>query len=125
MNIRFVPLRIHAAADYLVGASFFGVPILSDFPSSARLVAWGVAAIHFVMTILTDYPGGVLRLIPLRYHLRAELVLGPVLFAMPWLLGFSGHCTATILFTVWGVISFLTYFVTDRTERRSTVLSGS
>ncbi len=113
--IQFVPLRLHAAADYLVGASFFAVPLIADFDTAARASAWSVAAIHLTMTLLTDYPGGVVKWIPLRVHLTAELILGPVLAALPWLAGFSDDTAATALFVAWGAISFATYFVTDRT----------
>jgi hypothetical protein len=116
VNIQFIPLRLHAAADYLVGPSFFGVPLFSDFPQTAHVIAWGVAVIHFTMTVLTDYPGGWVKWIPLCCHLLVELVLGPLLVAAPWLFGFADHRIALVLFTVWGFISFVTYFVTDREE---------
>lgn len=118
MNLRFVPLRLHAAADYLVPLTFFGVPLLFAFPPHARWVAFAVAAIHLSMSLLTNYPGGLLKLISLRIHLLVELLLGPCLVAMPWLLHFRWHPIAMALFTCWGVISFLTYFVTIRTVPR-------
>lgn len=115
MNIRFVPLRLHAAADYLVPLTFIGAPLLFQFPMHARWVAFTVAGTHLTMTMLTNYPGGLIKLIPFRIHLLLELLLGPCLIAMPWLLHFSSHPLAMGLFTGWGVISFSTYFVTIRT----------
>jgi hypothetical protein len=119
MSPRFVPLRAHAAADFLVGATFFGLPLLYDLPPPATAVSWAVAAVHLAMTLLTDYPAGLLKLIPLEAHLTAELVGGPLLVAAPWLAGFSAHRVATAVFVTWGVISFLTYFVTIRSVPRT------
>ena len=115
MNIRFVPLRLHAAMDYLVPLTFAGAPLLFDFPQYARWVAFTVAGIHLSMTLLTNYPGGLLKLIPFRIHIFVEMVLGPCLVATPWLLRFSSHPLALALFTGWGVVSFVSYFVTIRT----------
>lgn len=115
VNLRFVPLRLHAAVDYLVPVTFIGVPSLFGFPSDARAVAFAFGGAHLSMTLLTDYPGGLLKLIPLSAHLLAELLLGPALVVMPWLLDFSSDRLATALFVVWGVFSVATYFVTNRT----------
>lgn len=112
--IQFVPLRLHAGADYLVGASFFAVPLLADFDTAPTAYAWAIAAAHFTMTILTDYPGGLVKWIPLRKHLYAELALGPIGVLLPWLAGFSEDRGALALFTIWGAISFITFFVTER-----------
>jgi hypothetical protein len=71
MSPRFVPLRAHAAADFLVGATFFGLPLLDDLPPAAASISWTVAAVHLAMTLLTDYPAGLLKLIPLEAHLTA------------------------------------------------------
>jgi hypothetical protein len=115
VNVRFFPLRLHAAVDYLVPLTLAGAPLLFEFPKYARWVAFAVAGIHLSMTLLTDYPGGWIKLIPFRIHLVVELILGPCLVAMPWLLHFSSHPLSTVLCTGWGVISFVSYFVTIRT----------
>lgn len=113
-HLRFVPLRFHAVADYFVPLTFFGFPMLFAFPPEARTMAFTVAALHLTMSLLTNYPGGILKWIPLRAHLLVELIMGPLLVAMPWLLRFTANRVATGLFVFWGVISFTTYFVTIR-----------
>ena len=121
MNLRFFPLRLHAAVDYLVPLTLAGAPLFFEFPENAKWVAFSVAGIHLTMTLLTDYPGGIIKLIPFRTHLLAELILGPVLVAMPWVLDYTSHTIPMAMCTAWGVISFLSYFVTIRTlpEERS------
>lgn len=114
-KIRFFPLRWHAFVDYLVPLTLAGAPLLFDFPEPARLVGFSVAIIHLTMTLLTDYPGGVIKLIPFRIHLTAELILGPLLVAMPFVLLYSWHTLATGMHVTWGVISFTSFFVTART----------
>lgn len=56
---------------FLVGATFFGLPLLYDLPPAAASISWTVAAVHLAMTLLTDYPAGLLKLIPLEAHLTA------------------------------------------------------
>lgn len=114
-RLRFIPLRLHAVADYFVPLTLAGAPLLFDFPEPARVVGFAVAIIHLTMSLLTDYPGGVIKLIPLKAHLTVELIIGLPLASLPWLLRYSWHTGATALHLTWGVISFLTYFVTIRT----------
>ena len=114
-RLRFFPLRLHAVIDYFVPLTFVAAPLLFDFPAGARAAAFAVAGLHLTMSLLTNYPGGIVKLIPLRAHLLVELIMGPALVAMPWLLGFSSHLPATAVFAAWGTISFISYFVTQRT----------
>jgi hypothetical protein len=114
-QIRFFPLRLHAVIDYFVPLTLVGVPLLFEFPEPARMVGFVVAAVHLVMTLLTDYPGGIIKWIPFRIHLTAELILGPALVSMPWVFAYADHRLAMGLHVAWGTISFLSFFVTKRT----------
>lgn len=115
MNIQFISLRLHVFGDFLFPVTLAGAPLLFEFPQSARWVAFTVAAVHLSMSLLTDYPGGLIKLIPFRLHLLAELIFGPGLVATPWVLHFTSNTPAFLLCTGWGIGAFLSYFVTQRT----------
>jgi hypothetical protein len=66
-------------------------------------VAAGLAIIG--LSAVTDYEGGLLgRMIPMRGHLATDAILGIVLLAAPWVLGFADEGTnAWLPFVVIGL----------------------
>jgi hypothetical protein len=77
----------HAVLDYGVAATFFafGFAVRSRHRAAAAL-AFANGAMVLGMSLLTDYPGGVLRTFSFRTHRTGDVVqaalagLGPVLF---------------------------------------------
>ena len=80
----------HGILDYLTVAIFALAPSILDLSGFAALVSYALAAIHLVMTLLTNMPLGVLKIIPMRLHALVEMLVGPVLVVaalVPTLLG--------------------------------------
>jgi hypothetical protein len=81
----------HGLLDYLTVAIFALAPSILGLSGFAALVSYALAAIHLVMTVLTDMPLGVLKIIPIRLHALVEMLVGPVLvvaaLVLPTLLG--------------------------------------
>jgi hypothetical protein len=82
----------HAVLDYAVAATFFSVAAwLKHRQRAAASLAFANGAMVLGMSMLTDYPGGIVRVLPFRGHrtgdvLQAALAgLGPILF------GFAGE----------------------------------
>ena len=77
----------HAVLDYGVAATFvaFGFSVLSRHRPAAAL-AFANGAMIVGMSLLTDYPGGVVRTLSFRAHRAGDIAqaafagLGPVLF---------------------------------------------
>lgn len=90
MNPRFVTKRIHAFLDYPVALVLIAAPfVLGLGPIATWLsVATGVAA--FVLTLLTDHHLGVVRVLPYRFHLAVDFLVGLVFLAAPLLFGLEG-----------------------------------
>jgi hypothetical protein len=73
----------HGILDYLTVAIFALAPSI--------LVSYALAAIHLAMTLLTNMPLGVFKIIPMRLHALVEMLVGPVLvvaaLVLPTVLG--------------------------------------
>jgi hypothetical protein len=69
----------HGILDYLTVAIFALAPGVLGLSGFAALVSYALAAIHLVMTLLTNMPLGVLKIIPMRLHALVEMLVGPVL----------------------------------------------
>ena len=81
----------HGILDYLTVAIFAMAPSILGLTGFAALVSYALAAIHLVMTLLTNMPLGVLKIIPMRLHALVEMLVGPVLvlaaLVLPTILG--------------------------------------
>ena len=69
----------HGLLDYLTVAIFALAPSILGLTGFAALVSYALAAIHLVMTLLTNMPLGVVKIIPMRLHALVEMLVGPVL----------------------------------------------
>ncbi|WP_372366719.1 hypothetical protein [Candidatus Uabimicrobium sp. HlEnr_7] len=93
MSIRFITKEIHAVLDYPVAVVLMGAPFLFKLGGSHDLALWlsvctGVAAL--ILTIFTDHFLGVFRVLPYKFHLAVDFIVGVVFVVAPFLLGFSG-----------------------------------
>jgi hypothetical protein len=80
----FLPLigaRLHGWLDDMVVLVYLAGALLLGLHGPARVIALGGAAVHFLLTRLTDYPQGTIRLIPFRAHAFIELGEGVAVLA--------------------------------------------
>jgi hypothetical protein len=80
----------HGILDYVTVAIFVLAPSILGLTGIAAIASYALAAIHLVMTLVTDMPLGVLKIIPLRLHALVEMVVGPVLVLAALLPNFLG-----------------------------------
>lgn len=69
----------HGILDYVTVALFAIAPSLLGFGGTAALISYALAAIHLAMTLLTDMPLGVIKIIPMKLHSIVEMLVGPIL----------------------------------------------
>ena len=104
--------KFHGALDYATSAMVAAAPRMLDMPTSAKWLFEGLAAGYAGLSAVTNYPLSVKRLVPFKAHGAAELAIGALLPAAPWLLGFADNKAArNLCFALTGmtlVISALT-----------------
>ena len=93
MSIRFIDENVHAWIDYPVAASLIGMPFVLGLGASNPLALWlsvatGVAAL--VLTLFTDHKLGVIRVLPYRFHLAVDRLVGVTFAVAPFALGLTG-----------------------------------
>jgi len=81
----------HGILDYLTVAIFALAPSILGLTGFAALVSYALAVIHLAMTLLTNMPLGVIKIIPMRLHALVEVIVGPILvvaaLVLPTILG--------------------------------------
>ncbi|MBZ5715950.1 SPW repeat domain-containing protein [Nannocystis pusilla] len=112
--MRFVPPRVHGVLDYLFAGLFIVAPFWFGFVSRvAQLSSFAFGGAILLLSLLTRYPLGVLRVIPFPVHGGIELVSSVALIALPWLGRFGDTPVARNFFVATGVILFGLWLTTD------------
>lgn len=117
MNI--ISVRAHGILDYGTVAGFSLIPTVFNLAGTPAYLCYLLAVIHLLMTVLTRFPLGIIRIIPLGVHKTVEAVVGPVLVLSPWILGFSPEKMARNVFISVGVLIFAVWLLSEyHIERR-------
>ncbi len=102
---------LHGYLDYVTVVLFLAAPTVLGLTGMAGIFAYVLAIIHLAMTLVTDFPLGVYKLMPFALHGWVERVVGPVLILVPFVFGFAN--TATSFYVVIGVVIILVGLLTD------------
>ncbi len=122
--MKLISPTIHGIIDYFVVVAFALAPTVLGFAGTAATVCYILAAVHFVMTLFTAFPLGVVKLIPFPLHGGLEFGITFALIAMPWLLGFSDVAPARNFFSVSGAAIGLVWLTTDYGSAAAPIARG-
>lgn len=111
--MKIISPRAHGVLDYLVVILFLAAPGLFGFIGVPATVAYLLAAAHLLLTLATNFPLGVVKLIPLPVHGVVEISVAVVLLLLPWLAGFAGVPAERNFYLVMGVLIGASWLLTD------------
>jgi len=89
--MKFIPSFMHAILDYVFALALLTSPWLLGFDESSRATTIAVVfgLVVLLYSLLTNYEGGLIRVIPFRVHLFIDWVVGLCLLTVPWFLRFT------------------------------------
>ena len=102
--MKVITIKIHGILDYVTVVAFALIPSLFGLSGVPMYLSYTLATVHFLMSVLTNYPLSVAKVIPIKLHKIVESIVGPVLVVIPWLLGFSADMTARWVFVGAGLV---------------------
>ncbi len=109
--------RLHGFLDLTTVAVFLLAPFFFGLGGYVAAVAWGLAVVNLLITLLTRFPVGVVKVIPFPIHGLVELVVGVVLvLAMPRFLGASPGSPARTFFLGAGVVILVVWVLMSYRE---------
>ena len=89
--MRFIPTRLHAPLDYIVGAGLIAAPWIFQFSDlttpTVLSIVLGIGLIGY--SLITNYELGVWKVAPMAVHNLFDIAAGALLVASPWLFGFA------------------------------------
>jgi hypothetical protein len=122
--IRFLPTRVHGVLDYLVGIALILAPNIFQFSEvggAAVFVPRVLGAVLILYSLVTRYEWGILKLVPMSYHLMVDFAASVLLAASPFIFGFfSLKPNAWAPHVAVGLIVILVVLVSQTRPGRST-----
>ncbi len=106
-KLKFLSDKMHGILDYGVVIIFALAPTLLGIGDMAAWLCYALAAIHLVMTLFTDMPLGVVKLVPIKLHGTIELLVGLALIVVAWV--FPELRSGQLFFTLMGAIIFFVW----------------
>jgi hypothetical protein len=108
-----IPPRLHGWLDDLVVLTYLAGAWLLGLSGLAQGVAITGAIAHFVLTRLTDYPQGTIKVIPFRTHAFIELGEGVLVLAATLLLVKEVTPVGRIFLIAMGLSQFVAFGFSD------------
>jgi hypothetical protein len=108
--------KSHGVLDYVTVAAFALIPTVFGLVGVPAYLSYILAGVHFLMTILTKFQFGIVKVLPLKFHKWVEMAVGPILLVISWVLGFSDDVKARTVFMVAGLVIILVGFLSQYNE---------
>ena len=80
--MKLISLALHGAIDYLAVLIFAAAPSVIGLSGWPAVLSYALAGIHLVMTLVTDFPAGAIKLVAVTLHNWVERTVGPLLIIM-------------------------------------------
>lgn len=105
--------RVHGYIDYFTVAVFLLAPMAVGLTGVSAMLAYTLAGVHLLMTLMTDFPLGVVKLIPFAVHGWVERAVGPLLVLVPFVPPVAADAPAQIFYVLIGIVIILVGLLTD------------
>ena len=105
--------RIHGYFDFFTVFIFLLAPTLLGLEQLSAILAYSLATVHLIVTLASDFPFGVVKLIPFTVHGWIERMVGPLLIAIPFILNFSDEEVARNFYIAIGIVIIVIGMLTD------------
>ena len=110
--MKFITPKFHAILDFIMVMFLLISPTLFGLGETATTLCYILGAVHFLLTIFTDFSGGIFKIIHLKLHGLIEFVVSIVLVILAFTL-FKGDLVDEIYFACLGLLILVIFTLTD------------
>jgi hypothetical protein len=112
--VRLLPAWLHAVADYAVGGLLIIVALAVGGSNGAVATGVVVGAVVLLVSMLTKYPLGVVKVLPFTVHSAGDYLAAALLVLAPFVLNFhSGDGGLTAFYIVGGIAVLAVSLITN------------
>jgi hypothetical protein len=109
--MKIISSEAHAVLDYLTVIIFALAPTVIGLTGVSAMISYGLAIVHLSMTLATDMPFSLVKIVPVKLHALVELMVGLVLVIGGYLLELP--TPARTFFVAMGVIIFAVWLLSS------------
>jgi hypothetical protein len=110
--MRILDARIHGVLDLIMVLMFVLGPLLFGLGGSPAAIAYTLAIVHLVMTLMTRFPMGRWKVIPFPLHGIVELIVGVALLILPSYAGYAPGSPARKFYLGMGAVILVVWALT-------------
>jgi hypothetical protein len=113
MSRGFVPPQVHGVLDYPLAAVLIAGPLVLDFDyKAATVIALAFGGVAVVQAVATNWPTGIVKVIPPLVHGYVDTVVLVAMIALPFAVGFSYRTPALLFYVIVGGAGLLATLAT-------------
>ncbi len=116
--MKIISARNHGYLDFLTVVIFLLAPTLLGLSQIPAILAYGLAGIHLMVTLASDFSLGIFKMLAFTLHGWIERIVGPTLLAAPFLLGFANDAIARNFYIVMGFVIIVAGLLTNYHEEK-------
>jgi len=104
--------KFHAVLDYILIMLLLASTDIFGLSKTASTLAYALGIIHFLLTVCTDFSGGIFKIISLKLHGIIEFFVSILLVVLAFTL-FKGNLTDEIFYACLGLLILIIFTLTD------------
>ncbi|QNR83986.1 hypothetical protein H9N25_18975 [Pedobacter riviphilus] len=110
--MKMISPKFHAVLDYLLVMLLLASPDVFGLSKTASTLAYALGIIHFLLTISTNFSGGIFKIINLKLHGLIEFFVSVILVILAFTL-FKGNLVDEIFYACLGLLILIIFILTD------------
>jgi hypothetical protein len=110
--MKIISPNLHGIIDYLVVVFLLISPVIFHMTPDHGLLTYALAFVHLILTLFTDFKGGLFKVISLPVHGFIELIVGITLVVLAYTY-FKDDAVAKLFYTYFGIAVLAVYLLTD------------
>jgi hypothetical protein len=111
--MRLIGALAHSIIDYALVIIVMIGPSIAGFAGRQATMAYVLGAALLLLSVLTRYPLGILKLIRFPLHGAVELLIALLFLILPWLANFSAGILSRNFFVLIALLMLAIWFMTD------------
>lgn len=104
---------MHGVIDYLFIAFVLASPTIFNMEGTLSTITYILGAVHLVVTLLTDFELGLVKVIPFRIHGLLEVVVTIILGILAFWFYNNGYETGFYYYMALAIAIILVFILTD------------
>ncbi|MGA9648712.1 hypothetical protein [Pedobacter sp.] len=110
--MKIITSKFHAILDFVLIIALLASPSIFELSSSAATLCYALGVIHFLLTIITDFSGGIFKIVNLKLHGLVEVAVSILLVILAFTF-FKGNLVDEIYFACLGLLILIIFTLTD------------